>query len=51
MYLSEIRLWNFRKFGGDNNIDLARPHLIVPFKNKLNISTDAIIARLLKFIK
>ena len=37
MYLSEIRLWNFRKFGGDNNIDLARPHLIVPFKNKLNI--------------
>lgn len=37
MYLSELRLWNFRKFGGDNNIDLARPHLIVPFKNKLNI--------------
>ena len=37
MYLSELRLWNFRKFGGDNNIDIARPHLIVPFKNKLNI--------------
>jgi len=37
MYLSELRLWNFRKFGGDNNIDLARPHLVVPFKNKLNI--------------
>lgn len=37
MYLSELRLWNFRKFGGDNNIDLARPHLIVPFRNKLNI--------------
>lgn len=37
MYLSELRLWNFRKFGGDKNIDLARPHLIVPFKNKLNI--------------
>ena len=40
MYLSELRLWNFRKFGGDNNIDLARPHLIVPFKNKLNILVD-----------
>ena len=37
MYLSELKLWNFRKFGGDNNIDLARPHLIVSFKNKLNI--------------
>ena len=37
MYLSELRLWNFRKFGGDKNIDLARPHLIVPFNNKLNI--------------
>lgn len=37
MYLSELRLWNFRKFGGDNNIDLARPQLVVPFKNKLNI--------------
>lgn len=37
MYLSELRLWNFRKFGGDNNIDLARPHLVIPFKNKLNI--------------
>lgn len=37
MYLSELRLWNFRKFGGDNNIDLTRPHLIVSFKNKLNI--------------
>ena len=37
MYLSELRLWNFRKFGGDNYIDLVRPHLVVPFKNKLNI--------------
>lgn len=37
MYLSELRLWNFRKFGGDSNIDLTSPHLIVPFKNKLNI--------------
>ena len=37
MYLSELRLWNFRKFGDDSNIDLTSPHLIVPFKNKLNI--------------
>lgn len=37
MYLSELRLWNFRKFGGDNTIDLTMPHLVVPFKNKLNI--------------
>lgn len=37
MYLLELKLWNFRKFGGDDNIDLSKPHLTVPFKNKLNI--------------
>lgn len=37
MYLSELKLWNFRKFGGNNNIDIAKPNLIVSFKNKLNI--------------
>lgn len=37
MFLSELKLWNFRKFGGDNNIDLTKPHLVVPFKHKLNI--------------
>lgn len=37
MYLSELKLWNFRKFGGNNIIDLTKPHLVVPFKNKLNI--------------
>lgn len=38
MYLSELKLWNFRKYskyGG--TIDLANPHLLVPFKKGLNI--------------
>ena len=38
MYLSELRLWNFRKYGikGDS-FDTAAPGLIVPFKEGINV--------------
>lgn len=36
MYISELRLWNFRKFGGDD-FDLTKPHLVVPFKKGMNV--------------
>lgn len=36
MYISELKLWNFRKYGGDD-FDLAKPHLIVPFKKGMNV--------------
>jgi putative ATP-dependent endonuclease of OLD family len=38
MYISELRLWNFRKYTADNgNIDLLNPHLRVSFKSGLNV--------------
>jgi len=36
MYLSELRLWNFRKYGNDS-FDLEHPHLRVPFAKKINV--------------
>lgn len=36
MYISELRLWNFRKYGGDG-FDLDSPHLVVPFKKGMNV--------------
>lgn len=36
MYISELKLWNFRKYGGDD-FDLAKPHLVVPFKKGMNV--------------
>lgn len=38
MYLSCVKLWNFRKFGKDGEeIDLAKPHLSVPFTQGVNL--------------
>jgi len=38
MYLSKIKLWNFRKFGsGNNNLDLTKPDIEVPFNSGLNV--------------
>jgi len=38
MYLSELRLWNFRKYTSDSGeIYLNSPHLVVPFTNGLNV--------------
>jgi putative ATP-dependent endonuclease of the OLD family len=36
MYLSEIKLWNFRKYGSDN-FDLAKPNLNLHFNKTLNV--------------
>ena len=38
MYISELKLWNFRKYTNeDGSIDLEHPHLVVPFKKGLNV--------------
>jgi putative ATP-dependent endonuclease of OLD family len=36
MYLSELKLWNFRKYGRPD-FDIETPHLVVPFSNGLNV--------------
>lgn len=37
MYLSNIKLWNFRKFGSQGDIDLERPNLDLSFTPGLNV--------------
>lgn len=37
MYLSNIKLWNYRKFGSDREIDLEKPNLNLNFTNGLNV--------------
>lgn len=37
MYLSELKLWNFRKFGSNKKFDNKSPDLIVPFQKGLNL--------------
>lgn len=37
MYLSNIKLWNFRKFGSEGEIDLAKPHLDLNLTKGLNV--------------
>ncbi|MDV3805232.1 ATP-dependent endonuclease [Elizabethkingia anophelis] len=37
MYLSNIKLWNFRKFGATGEIDLAKPHLNLNLTKGLNV--------------
>lgn len=38
MYLSELKLWNFRKFSKNGGtIELDSPHLVVHFKKGINI--------------
>lgn len=37
MYLSNIKLWNFRKFGNGNKIDLAKPDLNLDLTKGLNV--------------
>lgn len=36
MYISELKLWNFRKYG-NSTFDVAHPHLVVPFKRGMNV--------------
>lgn len=38
MYLSNLKLWNFRKFGkAGEDIDLAKPHVEVNFNKSINV--------------
>lgn len=37
MYLSNIKLWNFRKFGSLDAIDLNTPHLNLSLTKGLNV--------------
>lgn len=37
MYLSNIKLWNFRKFGNETDFDLETPDLDLNFTNGLNV--------------
>lgn len=37
MYISNIKLWNFRKFGKEAVFDINRPNLDLNFKNGLNV--------------
>ena len=37
MYLSNIKLWNFRKFGAAGEIDLTKPHLDLNLTKGLNV--------------
>lgn len=38
MYISELKLWNFRKYGnGVNDLDLDNPNLNIPFEKGMNI--------------
>lgn len=37
MYLAELKLWNFRKYGSDNPFDLDNPDLVVSFNKGLNV--------------
>jgi putative ATP-dependent endonuclease of OLD family len=37
MFLSSIRLWNFRKFGHTSEFDLKKPNLTLNLKNGLNV--------------
>lgn len=37
MYLSKLRLWNFRKYGSKGHLNETKPDLIVEFKPTLNV--------------
>lgn len=37
MYLSNIRLWNFRRFGSSGDIDLEHPNLDLSFNKGMNV--------------
>lgn len=37
MYLAELKLWNFRKYGKKDEWDLDKPHLLVSFNKGINV--------------
>ncbi len=37
MFLSKLKLWNFRKYGSGTGFNIDDPDLTVPFSNSLNV--------------
>ena len=37
MYLQNIKLWNFRRFGSDGELILKKPNLNLDFTSGLNV--------------
>ncbi len=37
MYISNIKLWNFRKFGSDGELNFAKPNLNLNFTKGVNV--------------
>lgn len=37
MYLQNLKLWNFRKFGSDEEFSISKPNLNLDFKHSLNV--------------
>ena len=37
MYLSELKLWNFRKYGNNSSFDISKPNLILKFNKGINV--------------
>ena len=37
MYLSELKLWNFRKYGSSASFDILQPNLTLPLKKGMNV--------------
>ena len=37
MYLQNIKLWNFRKFGSDEDFNISKPNLNLDFTSGLNV--------------
>ena len=37
MHISNIKLWNYRKFGSEGEIDLDKPNLDLNFTKSLNV--------------
>lgn len=37
MYLSELKLWNFRKYGDSSSFDISKPNLVLKFNKGINV--------------
>ena len=37
MYLSELKLWNFRKYGNDSPFDISKPNLCLKLTKGINV--------------
>lgn len=37
MYISELKLWNFRKYGDSSSFDISKPNLVLKFNKGINV--------------